>query len=275
MRKKFYAVLLLIGLITTLAAFGLSKAAAASANISRSYRAGEAVRGGSIVSLDPKKQDYVVPADISNGSQLLGIAVSRDGSLIAVDPSDAAGTVQVATSGSATALVSTLNGPIAVGDQVAVSPFSGVGMKALPGSRVIGLAQTAFNDDTPGGTTERIKDRDGRTTSVKVGYTQVSIAIGTNATVLSEGNLNALQKAVKSVTGRTVSPLRVALSLAVAVIAVLALVTLIYASIYGSIVSIGRNPLAKYAVFRTLGSVMALALLTAVIAGTTIYFLLK
>ncbi len=52
----------------------------------------------------------------------------------------------------------------------------------------------------------------------------------------------------------------------------LALITLIYASIYGSIVSIGRNPLAKYAVFRTLGSVLGLAALTAAISCLIIFF---
>jgi len=40
-------------------------------------------------------------------------------------------------------------------------------------------------------------------------------------------------------------------------------------------ISIGRNPLAKYAVFRTLGSVLAMAGLTALIAGLTIFFLLR
>jgi hypothetical protein len=255
----------------------LSKVVAASANVSHSYHYGTAapIRGGALVSLDPDRQDYVVPADVSNGDQLLGVALAAKDSLLAVNPDDGPGSVQIATSGSVPALVSTLNGDIKVGDQVAVSPFKGVGMKALPGSRVIGLAQTAFNAGSKGATTEQVKDKAGKTSSVQVGYTQVNIAIGTNATVLKENDLNPLQRAVKSLTGRTVSPIRVALSLAVAVIAVLALITLIYASIYGSIVSIGRNPLAKYAVFRTLGAVVALALLTAVIASVTIFFLLK
>jgi hypothetical protein len=269
------AIVLLAAAGALLVALGQPRVAAASANISHAYQTKQTIRPGALVSLDPGEQDFVVLADSGNGDQLLGVAVSDGGSLIAVNAATASGSVQIATSGSATALVSTLNGDIKVGDQVAVSPFSGVGMKALPGSRVIGLAQTPFNAGTEGATTERIKDKSGRTESVKVGYVQVNIAIGTNATVLSEAKLNPLQRAVKSLTGRTVSPLRVALSLAVAVIAVLALVTLIYAAIYGSIVSIGRNPLAKYAVFRTLGSVLGLALLTAVISGVTIFFLLK
>jgi hypothetical protein len=253
-------------------AFGLAPAGASSANISHSYGANGTIKNGSIVSLDPNRSSYVVPANVDNGSQLLGVAVADNDSLIAVDATPS--TVQVATSGIASTLVSTLNGDIKVGDQVAVSPFNGVGMKAEPGSRVIGLAQTAFNSGTDGATAETVKTKDGRSQGVKVGYLRVNIAIGTNANVLTD-NLNSLQKVVQSVTGHTVPTARIIISMAVAIIAMLALITLVYASIYGSIVSIGRNPLAKYAVFRTLGSVLGLALLTAVIASLTIFFLLR
>lgn len=251
---------------------GLAPAGASSANISHSYQSNATIKNGSIVSLDQNKSNYVVPANVDNGSKLLGVAVAGNDSLIAVDATP--GTVQVATTGTASTLVSTLNGDIDVGDQVAVSPFNGVGMKAQAGSKVIGLAQTAFNGHTQGATTEVVKTKDGKQHSVEIGYLSVNIAVGTNANVLSD-NLNNLQKVVQSVTGHTVPTIRIIISLAVAIIALLALITLVYASIYGSIVSIGRNPLAKYAVFRTLGSVLGLALLTSVIAGLIIFFLLR
>lgn len=214
-----------------------------------------------------------MPANTANSAQLLGIAVAGNDSLIAVDANT--GKLQIATTGNAPALVSTVNGNIKVGDQVGVSPFSGIGMKAQPGSRVIGLAQTAFSSGTQGAVTEQVTDKNGKAGTIKVGYVRVSIAIGTNAAVLTATNLNGLQKFAKSLTGHTVSTARVAISLAVATVAILALVTLVYASIYGSIVSIGRNPLAKYAVFRTLSSVLALALLTTVVASLIIFFLLR
>jgi hypothetical protein len=265
--------LFLTGAISTLTVLGLAPVGASSANLSHAYHSSTAIKNGSIVSLDPTKQDYIVPANLDNGSKLLGVVVASNDSLIAVDA--APGTVQVATSGSATALVSTLNGDIHVGDQVGVSPFNGVGIKALPGSRVIGLAQTSFSAKSSEGISQTVTDKQGKKSTIKVGYVQVNIAIGTNATILTADNLNSLQKFAKTITGRTIPTDRVILSMAVAIVALFALVTLIYASIYGSIISIGRNPLAKYAVFRTLGSVMGLALLTAVVSGVTIYFLLK
>ena len=265
--------LLLTGVVVSLVALGLAPVWAASANISHSYQSTTSITDGSLVSLDSQHQDYVVPANTANDVKLFGVAVGANDSLMAVDTIP--GSVQVATSGTAPTLVSTIDGDIKIGDPIGVSPFNGVGIKALPGSRIIGLAQTAFNRGTQGATAEQVRDKSGKTSSITIGYARVNIAIGTNATVLVASNLNSLQKAAKTLTGHTVSADRVAISLAIAVIAMLALIVLIYASIYGSIVSIGRNPLAKYAVFRTLGSVLGLALLTVVISGVTIFFLLK
>lgn len=272
MRNQRYLKLILTGVGITLIVLGLAPASASSANISHSYKAAANIPVGSIVSLDPQRSDYVQAANSNNGLRLLGVAVASNDSLIAVDASP--GTVQVATSGTASVLVSTLNGNINVGDQVAVSPFNGIGMKALPGSRTIGLAQTSFNGGTSGITTEQVTDKNGKTSSVTVGFLRVSIEIGTDATT-GGTDLNSLQKVVKALTGHVVPTFRAAVSLVIAVVALIALVTLIYASIYGSIISVGRNPLAKYAVFRTLGSVLAMAALTTVISGLTIYLLLR
>lgn len=272
MSRGRYRKILVAGFALALLTVGLAPAGASSANISHSYHGTGGLHNGSMVSLDPARSDYVEPANLNNSSKLLGVAVDGNDSLIAVDPSP--GLVQVATSGNASVLVSTLNGDINVGDAVAVSPFDGVGMKAVAGSRTVGLAQTSFNGSTSGAVTEQVKQKNGKTGSIRVGYVKVNIAIGTNAGLQTD-NLTSLQKFAKNITGHVVSTSRIIISLAVTVVAMLALVTLIYASIYGSIVSVGRNPLAKYAVFRTLGSVLAMALLTTVIAAVIVYFLLR
>lgn len=264
--------LLATGVVLALLGVGFAAAGAASANISHSYSASGTIKVGSLVSLDPARSGAVVPSNVNNGSKLLGIAVDGNDSLVALDATP--GSVQVATTGIASALVSTLNGDIKVGDQIGVSPFNGVGMKSEPGTRIIGLAQTDFSGSTPGATEEQVKDKTGKTRTIRIGYARVDIAISNDTTTVPS-NLNSLQKLAKSLTGRTLPTERVILSLAVVIIAMLSLVTLVYASIYGSIVSIGRNPLAKYAVFRTLGSVLGLGLLTTIIAGVIIYFMLK
>ena len=257
------------GLLLTL---GLVPAGASSANISRSYQASGAITNGSIVSLDAQRSGYVQPANVNNTSSLLGVAVAANDSLIAVDSTT--GAVQVATSGIATALVSTVDGDIHVGDQIAVSPFSGVGMKALPGSHVIGLAQTAFSGGSAGATTEQVTNKSGQTSSIKVGYLRINIDI-TTVPVNNATASTSLQRAAQSLAGHPIPLPRIVISVIVALIALLVLVVLIYGSIYGSIVSIGRNPLAQYAIFRTLGSVLGIALLTAAVASLTIFLLLR
>ena len=262
-----------VGAISILTLLTLTPASASSANISHSYSSTVNIPNGSLVSLDPKQSNYVEPSNSSNGTQLLGVSVASSDSLLAIDPTN--GQVQVATSGTVNALVSTLNGSINVGDQISVSPFNGIGMKAAPGSHVIGLAQTAFNDNTSGSTTQQITDKQGKSSQVFIGYVRLGIAIGTASTQGSDDQLNGLQKLSVGLTGHAVSTARVVISLVIAVVAFLALITLIYASIYGGIISIGRNPLAKYAIFRSVASVLGMVLLVAVVASLTIFFLLR
>lgn len=261
--------LIITGVVGLLVVLGLGPAGASSANISHSYRSNSSLPNGSIVSLDADQSDYVVAANTTNGARLLGVVVASNDSLLAVDATN--GKLQVATSGTASTLVSTLNGSIKVGDQISVSPFTGVGMKSSPGAYIIGLAQTDLADTSQ----REVTDKNGQTQQIEVGYVRLTIGIGTDATAGSGEKLNSLQKFAKGLTGKTISTVRVVLSLVIAIVALLALITLIYASIYGSIISIGRNPLAKYAVFRTLGSVLGMAVLTAGIATITIFMLLR
>lgn len=253
--------------------FSLDPAEAVSANISHSYKSATTVVKGSLVSLDPTRTNYIQPANTGNGSRLLGIVVASNDSLLAVN--DSSGSAQVATSGNATMLASTLNGDLKLGDQVSVSPFNGVGMKAAPGAEVIGLAQTQLDASTPGVSRQTVTDREGKQRQIEVGLIQVSVDIRDNPVNQGSSQLAGLQKLVRNITGRTVSTTRIFAAMGVAVISMLALVTLIYASIYSSILAVGRNPLAKYAVFRTLWSVVAVAVLAALISGLVLFMLLR
>jgi len=274
LRGSRFLKLFVTGVASTLMVLGMAPVWASSANISHSYKADESIPNGSVVSLDPQHSGYVQLATTANGSRVLGVALLNSDSLLAVDSDNAP--IQVAINGSVNTLVSTLNGNIKVGDQISVSPFGGIGMGAMPGTHVVGIAQTAFNNTSSGATAESVKDKTGQTRQIEVGYVRLSIAVGTagNAGTGGTPQLNLLQKLVKSLTGHTVSIIRILLSIVVTIISIVSLVTLIYASIYGSIVSIGRNPLAQHAVFRTLTSVMVMAVLTIAIACVTIFYLL-
>lgn len=269
--RRSYAVipLLLVGMIVGSAAV----VTAVSANISHPYRGSKDIAVGSLVSLDSKQDNFVEPANLTTANRLVGIAVGDKDSLVEIDADS--NRIQVATSGIAAAMASDLNGSIKNGDQVAVSPFSGIGMKAQPGSRIIGLAQSVLAGDDARITSKEVTDKDGNKKTIKVGYILVSIAIGSVPTVQPDAPQNAIQRVARSLTGHNVSTIRLVISTFIAVIALIASVTLIYTAVYGTIVAIGRNPLAKASIFRALFSVIGLVVMTAALAVGAIYLIIR
>lgn len=270
-RLPLYAGAVTSGLVVL--ALGLTTASASSANISHSYRARQAIPAGSLVSLEAAQSNFVELATSTNGSRLIGIAVAKNDSLLAVNESN--DTVQVATSGTASALVSNLEGDVHVGDEIAVSPFEGVGAKATIGSHSIGLAQTAFSSHSPGAQARQVTDKQGKTQKIYLGFVRLAVGVGTASSNGGGPELTGLQKLGKSLTGHVISTPRIIVSLIVLAVATVALITLIYSSIYTSIISIGRNPLAKYAVMGSLSKVFGMAIMLALLAGVLIFFLLR
>ena len=252
---------------------GSGLAGASSANISHAYQSAIAYPPGSLVSLDSAQDNHIQAANTGTSNKLIGVVVRANDSLVAIDAEP--NLVQVATSGMANVLVSDLNGSIKTGDQVAVSPFSGIGMKSEPGARLIGLAQSSLSSADSGVQTKQVTDLTGKQKKLAVGYVRVSIAIGTAPINGTEAQQNSLQRLAKSLTGHIVSTTRILISSFVAVIAIIALVVLIYTSAYGTLIAIGRNPLAKTSVFRALGAIIGLVAITAILALGTIYLIIR
>jgi hypothetical protein len=272
-KKKLAFISFLVMNLTTLMLLSAS-ALAASPTVSRAYKAGEPITDDSLVSLSQKNGDVIDEANSINSDRLLGISIANNNSLLAINSSNS--TVQVAISGTVNALVSSINGNIEVGDQVSISPFSGVGIKALPGFKIIGLAETTFTSSSQDVTKLMVKDKQGKYQTISVGFVKIDISIGNSSYASGGGGaqINALQKLIKGFTGKTIPTARIVTSLGIAFVSILSLVTLIYSSIYGSIISIGRNPLAKHVVIRALVIIFGLIAVIAAVAGGSIYLLL-
>lgn len=247
--------------------------AATSASISHAYYSPATIKTGSLVSLEPGHPNTVQAATSGNNQSLIGVIVNPNNSLLAIDATS--NTVQVVTSGSVNILVSTVGGNISVGDKIAASGFAGVGMKASGGEKIIGVAQTAFSPDSPGATTEPITNTTGQTKQVSIGYVRLAIAIGTDSSIGSTPKLTNLQRLVQSLTGHVIPTSRIVVALVLGIITLLSLIIMIYGSIYGSIISIGRNPLSKNTILQALRSVLGLAVLTAAVASLIIFLLLR
>lgn len=265
--------LTVFGIMLGLGVLGEPTVVAAAANLSHSYKSNSTITSGSLVSVDAKQSGYVVTANKQNSKHLVGVAVTSNDSLLAINVTT--GDVQVAISGIANALVSTLNGPIKTGDQIAVSPINGVGMEAAPDEEVIGIAQAAFNAQSSGAKMQQVTDKNGKKTEIAVGYMPLTIAIGVAPSSVTGGKSNVVQRLANYVAGRQVSTTSVVISAIIAFVAIISVVTLVYGTIRGSMISIGRNPLAKSAIFESLAQVIGMATLIVVVAVVIIYLILR
>lgn len=243
------------------AAVAATSGASSSANFSKSYVATQTIKDGTVVSLKKGQANTIEPANSTNLARMVGVAVADEDSLLAVNSGD--GKVQVATSGSAAVYASDLNGAIKIGDQVSVSPLNGVAMK-LSAGRILGVAQSTLNDNTVGAETQSITDKNGKSTKVHIAKIKIVIAIGASA---NEGqSLSKVQQFVKSITGKTIPTARIVTGIIVAAVAIIAMIALIYSSIYGALISLGRNPLARRVIYRALVYVLLMVLAVGIVA---------
>jgi len=248
--------------------------AATNQNVSKSYHATQAIPIGSIVSLETQRNNYVVSTTTDNAKRLIGVAVKPKESLIAINPGT--NVVQVATAGSADVLVSTVNGTIHRGDKVAASPFEGIGMKSTQtGNRIVGVALADFDADGSQTKVVAVKDKNGGSQDVKVGYVPISLAVGTDASGVGEADATGLQRYVQSLTGHSVSMTRILIGLVIAIITLVALMVLLYAAISGSLISIGRNPLAKTSILRGLIFVLIFAVVGSIFSFAVVYLIIQ
>ena len=268
MWRKFLIATLVISLFSC-------ASAAALANISRSFSTTDStIIPGSLVSAEGTGADTITLANTANSQQLIGVAVPTDQSLLAIDV--AANKVQVAVSGATNVLVSTLGGDIKTGDQVAVSPIGGVGMKAGNGMRTVGIAQSDFTSASVGAAVREVADKAGAIKKIYVGLVPVAIVIGyaTPQSGAEQGFLGQVGTFASVVAGHSVSTTQSIFSFLVALVAIVALVALIYGAIHGSLISIGRNPLSRISIYRTLLQIVVMSLLIAVTAIVIVYLIL-
>jgi len=263
---------LLVG-ITVVGAFLSDGAAFALANVSRSFTRSDNVVVGSLVSA-AKTPDTVELANTANADRLIGVVVPISQSLA---DSSTATKAQVAMSGTADVLVSTLNGNVQAGDEIVVSPISGVGMKATAGARAIGISQGDLTTTTSGASTRTVDDGHGHSATVQIGSIPIAIVIGYTAAAPAgnPGFLGGLQTFVSTVAGHSVSVLQSVLVFLTTIIAIAALVGLVYGAIRGSIISLGRNPLARASIYQSLARVIVMALFIVVVSLVVIYLTLR
>lgn len=242
---------------------------------SEGYTAKGDVRNGSLVSLFAGQSQAVEMSSPDNRHALVGVAIKPEQSLVAI--TDGANRVQVVTNGLATAQVSTANGAINAGDYLSISPISGVAMKATSPGKVIGVAQQDF-DVNPGAGKDAVEltDDQGAKRSVLVGTLVVKVEVADWAPAGQPNSpmLNNLRTFLGNAVGKPVSNIQALLAVGVILVAALAAGTIMYSAVSSSIKSIGRNPLSKGIIRRSLFLMLGLSAIVIVGAASAVYLIL-
>lgn len=242
----------------------------ASTAISQGFKTSSPIATGTLVSTNATA-NTVESATVDTAPQLTGVV----GADALVELSSDTSEVQVATSGTVSTLVSTINGDIKSGDRVSVSPIVGVGMKNLSNGYIVGVAQADFSQ-AKDVISREVVDRNGNKTTTKVGLLPVQVGVSfytepdKNTTILPAFLLDL----AREIAGRDVSVIRIIIALVVLLVGIGSITTLIFAAVRSSIISIGRNPLAASAVHRSLFQVILLAIGVLLVMLGAVYLVL-
>jgi hypothetical protein len=242
--------------------------------ISQSYETPDKLSLGSIVSLKNNTTDAVVAAASSNVESLLGVAINADSTPLSLS-NGGANQVQVTTAGVAPVLVSDINGLIKQGDHITASPISGIGMKATTNIRIVGIAQGDLSSTTGGTTKQKYTDAQGKEQTITIGEVPVMVNVAyyfkePEKTVVP----GALQNLANALAGKEVSTTPIIISSAIFIIMLVVVVSIIYAMIRSSIISVGRNPMSQSAIYRDLIQLSALVLAILAVGLIAIYMIL-
>ncbi len=264
-RRSLTAAAILVALVVTT---NVLAPGALSAAISQGYSAAQKLQPDTLVAINPGT-NQVQAADTTNSNSLLGVVVGNTAASLAINA--ASNQLQVATTGGTDLFVTDLNGPIKVGDQIAPSPIKGVGMEATQNGKVVGVAQAGFNG-SHAVKTVTITNKAGQKQQVHIGVIPVMVQVVYFTAPSMSVVPSFLQQFADTVAGKPVAAARLLIVGLILAGAILLVAIVLFSAVRGSIVSIGRNPLAKQSIYRGLfqATAASVAILMVAVGGAYI-----
>lgn len=250
-----------------------------SGRITQSYNADPSVQIGMIVALKAKDPATVVPLPPSQVDRLLGIVVPPSNAPIVLTPEKITQQqVLVATSGRHSILVSNQNGPVKVGDYLTISSISGIAMKAgQDQSQVVGQAAGTFSGTSGVISSVKLKDSSGKESTIAIGRTQLEINVSHNPLFQTSTDYvpGFLAQGAQTVSGKPVSVARIYTSMVILFVISLITGNVLYSGIRGGMIAVGRNPLSKKSIIRSLIETVIAGLIIFTSGVFAVYLLLK
>jgi len=259
--------------VAVFAALLLGGAAFANSVVSQGYLVTKPIPSGALVSADPNP-GVIQESTVKNANTLLGVTMG-DTAVLTITTS--AKEVSVATSGIVMTMVSNLNGDIKVGDRITASELSGIGSKAIQNVKVVGVAQGSLDAKTTGAMKTKVKDTKGKEREVLLAQIPVLISISFYTIGDGEKTLvpSFLQSVANSVASKEVSQLPLFISLIIFMVTIMSAFVILYGSIRSSIISVGRNPLAKKSIIGGLIQVVFLVVGLMIVGLAAIFLVLR
>ena len=243
------------------------------------YSSDTVLDNGTIVLLTGKNSNAVKIASQSELQNMFGVTVDRNQLPLTITNDGLKNETFVAVSGTYNVLVSTQGGSIAAGDYVTLSSVNGIAMKAGTEEKtVFGRAAAPFDGKGITLSTATLKDASGKTNkTVTLGSIPVTIDIRSNPNKKSTKVKvpSFLERIGIAVAEKPISPIRIYLSIAIAVVCIITAIAIIYSGVRSGVISIGRNPMSKKSIFRALIEVILTSVLILIIGLFAVYLLLK
>lgn len=247
--------------------------------VTTTYSADSTVQLGMIVQLKDKAPTAVVPVSAASTSKVLGVVIPNSNVAIVLTPKNVTDQqVLVATNGSYNVLVSNQNGPIKVGDYLAISAIAGVAMKAgIVEQQVVGRAAGNFTGSGNVITAIKLKDQLGKDTTLALGRIQVDINIAHNP--LNQKTVDHvpafLANLAQAVANKSVSVARIYLGTVILAVTTVITSIMLYSGIRSGMIAVGRNPLSKKSIIKSLIQTIIAGLIIFIAGILAVYLLLK
>lgn len=259
---------LLLGLIVM-----MTVPMSAAALTAQGYRSEQPLKDGLAVALTEtqtsEETKEVELASTSNQARFIGVTIAQSAATTTTTNADS--NVYVVANGEVAVTVSDINGRVKKGDNLALSPLKGVLIRAeAEATTAVGIALQDQTDENS--TTERVNNRGNPNFETKL--STILVDVQPKAITPTTQRDSFLILFGESLTGKDVSVVQVVVALIIFFLVLIIEGSIIYGSIYSSIIALGRNPLSKSAVYKDLAQITVLAVAILVAGIVAIYLVL-
>lgn len=243
--------------------------------LTQGFKTDDALQRGMLVRLSKTDSGKVTFLTNDSVDEMSGVVVSRNDSPLTV--SDDSQQVFIANSGQYEVLVSDQNGTVGIGDYVTVSALAGVGMKAGNTQQlVLGKSVSGFDPNNGSVSTTKLKTASGQEQTVHLGFTTVDIDITRNPLLKGEAQVpTALRKVAEGIAQKDVPANRIYVAIGILIMTSLISMIVLYAGIRSAMIALGRNPLSRKTITRSMIQVVLISLIIFLCGIFGVYLLLK